>query len=586
MSKKEAAYSVPENLDVPKLLDDAKKAPWYVPSNVIGVGIGERRKGGETKANEIVLIVYVKKKIKKDVSPEDLIPPNFQGIATDVVAPFGPDAPQEALGFLEGHQHSDDMSSVDWPKLHQQWTAEVAGQIGAQPNVQDWGNVCVIEDDGTIVKTVNGQKVVDFVQAYKLFRTTHSDDYDFVTFFTDTANGMPPQGGSSWYRFVFNDVKGIGFSPTYNQRSAYGTNKLQGIMFLNQGHFSLWRYVMLQEQGHRWGAFPPYKDTQNGPNRTDHMLSGWGHWAYGFDDDKSCMDYDKYDWKPSNGNFERVSLTSAQRNYCNLDLYLMGLLNENAVGGFYLLSNITNIGGNLYSANKKSLTIQNIIWANGNRVPSVASSQKVFKNAFVVLTGDMSKVQGLVTTVDGLRKRFEADFSDATKGLGRVDTTLPPQCEQHRAAASKYLTLYQNTKNKSYLCSYYYYLALYYKCRYDETKNRSYLCAYRYYLALYYACRYQVTKNKSYLCAYYYYLAKYYACRYQVTKNKSYLCSYYRYLALYYKCRYDVTKNKSYLCAYYYYLAKYYYCRYQVTKSQSDLLAYRRYVAAYNKCKS
>lgn len=430
--KQGAAYCIPKNADVSKLIEDAKDVLYKDP-NVIGVGIGERRKGDETHHDEIALIVYVKTKLPEgEVNKDHLIPPEFQGMKTDVVAPFGPDAPQEALGFTEGHQHSDDMSYVDWGRLHEQWTAEAGGEIAWHGRVQDRGDVCMIEDDGTLVKTINGQKVVDWPRAYKLFRTTHPDIYDFVTFFTDSAHGMPPQGGSSWYRFIFNDTQGIGFSPTWNRRAAYGSNVLQGIMFLNQGHFPAWRYIMLQEQGHRWGSFARYKDTAGGPLKNDHMLGGWGHWAGKymhlpvFDNDKSPMDYDWYNWEASNGDFRRITLTSEERTYCNLDLYLMGLLGQREVGDFYLLSSVSRISGNLYSATKKTLNIQNIIWAENARVPSITTSQKLFKNAFVVLTGDMDKVHDFVDQVDFLRLRFETDFHEATKTLGRVDTTLGP----------------------------------------------------------------------------------------------------------------------------------------------------------------
>lgn len=423
--KKGSAYHIPENTDVFTLIEDAKK-DFYKDPNVIGVGVGNRRKGGETHQDEVALIVYVKNKLpKEEVDKDYLIKPEFEGMATDVVAPFGPDAPKEALGFIEGHQHSDDMFFIDWPRLHEQWTAEAGGEIAWHGKVQDRGDICMIEDDGTLVKTIGGNQVVDYVRAYKLFRTTHPDIYDFVTFFTDSDHGMPPQGGSSWYRFVFNDTEGIGFGP-FNQRAAYGSGVLQGIMFLNQGHFSNWRYVMLQEQGHRWASFARYKDSSGGSIKTDHLLGGWGHWALNFDDDKSPMDYDIYNWVASNGDFRRISLSSEERTFCNLDLYLMGLLGEREVGDFYLLSGVSPISGNLYSATKKTLNIQNIKWAEGPRNPSVSTSQKLIKNAFVVLTGDMDKVHDLVDEVDFLRLRFEEDYYEATKNLGRVDTTLGP----------------------------------------------------------------------------------------------------------------------------------------------------------------
>ncbi len=413
---------IPQDTDISQILVDAKEA-FYRDPNVIGVGTGERRRRGETHPDELALIVYVKTKVADVVNPDYRIPPEFRGMLTDVVEAFSPDSPAEALGFSESHQHSDDMSYVDWPRLHEQFSSLPGGTGVSQGHVQDVGDVCVIEDDGTLIQTVNGQQVVDFVRAYQLFRTAHNDEFDFVTFFTDTANGMPPQGGSSWYRFVFNDTQGIGFGP-FDQRSGYGSTKLQGIMFLNQGHFSVWRYVMLQEQGHRWAAFARYRDSQNGPIQTDHLLGGWGHWALNLDDDRSPMDYDVFDWVETAPNFNRVELVTDQRAFCDLDLYLMGLLAPGDVSDFFLLSNVTNISGTLYSADKEPLTIQSILWAEGARVPDVQNSQKSIKNAFVVLTGDANAAQGLVSTVDSLRAQFETDFADATRNLGQVDTSL------------------------------------------------------------------------------------------------------------------------------------------------------------------
>lgn len=136
------------------------------------------------------------------------------------------------------------------------------------------------------------------------------------------------------------------------------------------------------------------------------------------------MDYDTHDWVERAPNFERVQLTSDERSYSDLDLYLMGLLGPGNVNDFFLLSNIAPVSGGLFSAVKKTVTIQNIILAEGARVPDVSASQQSFKNAFVVLTGDSAGAQGLVATVDALRARFVSDFAAATRNLADVDTSF------------------------------------------------------------------------------------------------------------------------------------------------------------------
>jgi len=156
------------------------------------------------------------------------------------------------------------------------------------------------------------------------------------------------------------------------------------------------------------------------------MLAGWGHWAAELDDDRSPMDYDTHDWIAGNGQYAKTSLTSDQREYCPLDLYLMGALGPDEVGDISLLSGLTNVGGNNFTATKKLLRAENFIWANGARVPAVATSQKQVKNAFVLLTKNFDVAHDLADRIDVLRRRFEVDFAAGTQGLMSVDTTLGP----------------------------------------------------------------------------------------------------------------------------------------------------------------
>ena len=53
-------------------------------ANVVGVGIGFRQKE-QTRTDDIVLVVIVKKKVPRDQpAPEDIIPDQIDGIPVDV----------------------------------------------------------------------------------------------------------------------------------------------------------------------------------------------------------------------------------------------------------------------------------------------------------------------------------------------------------------------------------------------------------------------------------------------------------------------------------------------------------------------
>ena len=428
-----SAYFIPPSLDLAEILRKAKE-DFYKDENVIGVGIGQRRVNKNLRPNEYTLIVYViKKHPKSAVDPSKLIPKDYMGLKTDVVEPFSKEAPHK-VDYIKDHQHIDDMRFIDWARIHE-FRNKLAIPAGVQApndetiehavNIQDFGDICVIQDPGNLVVTINGQQQVDFVAAYKLFRLLHGDDYDHVSFFLDTASGMPVECACSFFSWVYNDVQGIGL-PNINNRPTWGTNRLQGFHFMNQGHFPLWRYVMGQEWAHQFAAFAKYKDPVTNATMNDHLLGGWAHWALPFDDDQSPMDYDDTDWvELSNGNFRKVSRTSDQRAYCNLDLYLMGILGPTEVGEFKMLRNLSQIGNsNDYTATPVRLNVQNFISQEGARLPHVSAAPKFWRQAFIVLTKDIHKVHDLVDTVDFLRNRWENDFYEMTKRLGRIDTVL------------------------------------------------------------------------------------------------------------------------------------------------------------------
>lgn len=420
-------FVIPASINIPEVLRAAREA-FYKDDGVIGVGIGQRRVNKRVRPNEFALVVYVQKKRPESaLNAVNIIPKTFMGLRTDVVEPFHAEMPHGTVNYMTDHHHIDDMRFIDWARVHQLLAPQMEAPIVEHAvNVQDFGDVCVIQDPGNLVITINGQQQVDFVAAYQLFRTKHGDDYDHVTFFLDTASGMPTECACSFFSWIYNDVQGIGLG-AINNRAAWGTARLQGFHFMNQGHFPLWRYVMGQEWEHQFAAFARYKDPVTNATMNDHLLGGWAHWALNFDDDRSPMDYDDTDWiELPNGNVRKVSRTSDERAYCNIDLYLMGLLGPGEVGEFNMLRNVAPVGGSTtdFTATPVRLNVNNFVAQEGPRIPSVSVSPKFWRQAFIVLTKDIHKVHDLVDTVDFLRLRWETDFTQMTKGLGRIDTVL------------------------------------------------------------------------------------------------------------------------------------------------------------------
>jgi hypothetical protein len=429
-SKVKPEFTIPASLDYQGVLQKAREYFYNLDPNIIGVNVGPRRVKKSIRPNEYALVVYVlQKESPEKLDPRKVIPKEFLGLRTDVYAPLSVDAPKGTGDFVADRAISRDLSSIDWARLRELAVSPTA--IPDAANVQDFGDVCVLQNDGTLVPTYpDGTRHLDFINAYQLFRTKHGDDYDFVTFFADTASGVPEPIRfpiTSFHSPIYNDVQGIGTGPM-NDRAKWGSGRLQSFHYITQENFPVWRYVMLQEFGHRFAAFAKYKDPVTGATMSDHFLGGFPpHWNLRLDNDKSPIDYDEFNWvELPNGQFRQVELVSDERTYSNLDLYLMGLLGPHEVGEFNMLRNL-EMGPDLatdFTATPVRLNIQNFIDQEGQRIPNVAAAPKYWRQAFIVLTNDINKVHDLVDDVDRLRVRWEQDFSQATKGLGRVDTVL------------------------------------------------------------------------------------------------------------------------------------------------------------------
>jgi len=148
----DSKYTLSVSLNSEDILDKALEI-FYKDPHVIGIAIGPRRVNNNIKPNELGLLVYVAQKLpKKDFNP--------------------------------AHSISDDLRNIDWVRLHDLDMPNASQVKDVTAKVRDFGDVCVMEDDGTFVKIKpDGSLWIDYLEPYRLFRTLHGDEYDFVTFF-------------------------------------------------------------------------------------------------------------------------------------------------------------------------------------------------------------------------------------------------------------------------------------------------------------------------------------------------------------------------------------------------------------------
>jgi hypothetical protein len=297
---------------------------------------------------------------------------------------------------------------------------------------------------------------------------TLGDKYDFLAYYSDfrvdNQEAGTPSNGPLGSDPPGNAVTGIGQTQrgleSYCSRGRFqwqfiqpvyaGSNQMQeyppdGISDANDhnvgfyihqlarrslnGKIPSYDYAMSQighEMGHRWSAFVSAKVNGEaiplGPTHWARGLQapvpfpyqrpveasamGGGVWQDNFDGTYTQLDDDYY--VPATG-------------YSYLDLYLMGLLAPAEVPDFFILRNLVAAGRDkdghpMFKADRTKVTIQDVIAAEGPRLPDVDHSQKQFNTGIVVIVEHGNKPsRELVERAGGIRERW-IDYWSTTTG--------------------------------------------------------------------------------------------------------------------------------------------------------------------------
>lgn len=197
-------------------------------------------------------------------------------------------------------------------------------------------------------------------------------------------------------------------------------------------------YAMSQighEMGHRWSAFVSAKvgneTIQLGPTHWTRGLQapvafpyqrpveasamGGGVWQDNFDGTYTQLDDDYY--VPATG-------------WSYLDLYLMGLIGPAEVPDFFILRNLVsagrdNTGHPIFKADRTKITINDVIAAEGPRLPDVDHSQKKFNTGMVmVVEHGKTPSKELIERTSGIRLRW-MDYWETTTGHRSTMTANP-----------------------------------------------------------------------------------------------------------------------------------------------------------------
>jgi len=297
--------------------------------------------------------------------------------------------------------------------------------------VSNESGISVLNFTGDYSKDVDGQYNAVARQALLAELYNHvEDDFDFVVIFTD----FPVESGdvAAFYGALKNDVEGIGI-PIFNYQSQFGSEKLQGIIDMTE--LSDWNWIpshpkyskllmtLTHEFMHRWGPKVSFMDAGS---PSDLLLGrDLGHWNYFLNSQASVM-YGSL-WEDQQDNSFKT--TAIRKSLSPLDLYLMGMLEAQAVPDFFLIKNGTPGNredlppflGTIENGEKQVISIDDVLAAEGQRTPNMSNAQHKFKLHFVLLKRPEQEVKARdIGRMLVLQKQFQTRFQVETSGVGKI----------------------------------------------------------------------------------------------------------------------------------------------------------------------
>ncbi|MFN0109985.1 MAG: hypothetical protein ACKVZH_14110 [Blastocatellia bacterium] len=324
------------------------------------------------------------------------------------------------------------------------------GSAAPIPTLVNLNNPSAAAITTPIAELFSTSSKVDEIAAVQAFYTSHpnNDVYDFVYMITDFQFDLGD--AFAFYLPLRNDAAGIGQPVGVSSEALnISSQKIQGLLnlsnisqqypaspitrFLGANHALS---IMGQEQGHRWLSYISY------PGSDPVFLLGRddAHWNFFMNIESTASSpaaprsssAEGSVWRDNgNGSFTTTNLIDG---FSRLDHYLMGLRPASDVQDTFV---ITNPSGTVrtresnpfpnvnVTGTKQTVTMSQILQANGNRNPSSTTAQKNFRAAVVLLV--QQGTQASQTTLDKVtryRLAWESYFNRSCDGLATINTGL------------------------------------------------------------------------------------------------------------------------------------------------------------------
>ncbi|MCB1037401.1 MAG: hypothetical protein KDD47_26455, partial [Acidobacteria bacterium] len=325
-------------------------------------------------------------------------------------------------------------SALDAEDSHAVWLFEQTSGAATVGDVtatflEDRNRIAVLELSGNYDRSVGGASNLAAREAVgQEFYAHHEDQFDalvvFTTFEFDTGEAQAFRIG------VQNGVEGIGL-PIFDRSTDLGSaGRLRGLVDMAAlsryetnplaAGFDFTLGILAHELMHEWCCFV---DVRNPDGSFGHDLIGreGSHWSYLLDSGASLM-YGA-DWQDEGDGTFRAAAT--RKLFSPLDLYLAGFLRPEEVPPFALLESAAvdptgiPLPGDVVTATARTVTVEDVVAANGPRLPAFEEAPKELHLGFLILTRPGEGVSDAqVAAVDRIRRALMTRFTALTGGRG------------------------------------------------------------------------------------------------------------------------------------------------------------------------
>lgn len=298
----------------------------------------------------------------------------------------------------------------------------------------------------TLAERFSGNNALDRVLLTQRFYQTHQDAYDYVAVYNTL--GISPVNGTAVATESTvrnNGREGFGDLPV-DLGFVYGSaNRLQAS--LDMGPLSQYPRnptalvprrgsvgdtpltVLAHETGHLWLALASVRDPNDAEERP-MLTADLAHWSFYLNTDASFLGGNRIADNGAEAR-PRYSTTATVEQYSPLDQYLMGFRPAQEVPPTFYVTGPGLFGddfplrGVSFNGTRNNVTVDDIISAEGRRIPDHTVAQRNFRMAIVLLIPDGTEpVTTDLAQLETLREQFEAYFATVTGGRATMDTTL------------------------------------------------------------------------------------------------------------------------------------------------------------------